>query len=114
MPGGYPVNNHHLGRPCDRKLTSSSPIAHGRVLGSPKLIQPKIGTETRRPLFPSWRYSHFELAMLSLSLGGSGSCDMVKTYFFMAGVQERLMLNMKFQADSESLVRFENHSATAI
>ena len=38
-------------------LTSSSSIDQSRVRLSPKLIVPKMGTETRRPLFPRRTYS---------------------------------------------------------
>lgn len=51
-------------------LTSSSSMTQGRVLLSPKLIHPKMGTETRRPELPSWRYSAFEFSRDSLSRAG--------------------------------------------
>ena len=39
--------------------TSSSSITQGAHLLSPKLMAPRIGTETRNPLFPNCLYSAF-------------------------------------------------------
>lgn len=33
-------------------------------------MHPKMGTDMRRPLLPSWRYSHLEFSTDSLSEGG--------------------------------------------
>ena len=43
------------------------------VLGSPKLIQPKMGTDTVRPLFPNRLYSHFDASSDCLTLMGSST-----------------------------------------
>lgn len=42
-----------------QKHTSSPSTAHGMLRLSPRLMAPKMGTETRSPLWPSWRYSTF-------------------------------------------------------
>lgn len=57
--------------------TSSSSMTQGRVLLSPKLIHPKMGTETWRPELPRRRYSTFVFSTDSLSLGGMFGVDMM-------------------------------------
>jgi len=41
------------------------------VRGSPKLIQPKMGTDTVSPLFPRRRYSHFDCSIDCRRLRGT-------------------------------------------
>lgn len=53
--------------------TSSSPIVHGIDFGSPKLMHPKIGTDTLRPLFPSRLYPH--LVFSSEVFRPTGICE---------------------------------------
>lgn len=50
--------------------TSSSPITQGKVLLSPKLMQPNTGTEMRNPDLPRLRYSHLEASRDALSRAG--------------------------------------------
>lgn len=57
--------------------TSSSPMTHGRVLLSPKLIHPNIGTETRKPDFPRLRYSHLDASREAFSWAGRSLEDML-------------------------------------
>jgi hypothetical protein len=44
-------------REKESKRTSSSSITQGSVSRLPKLIAPRIGTETLNPLFPKFTYS---------------------------------------------------------
>lgn len=46
-------------------------MTHGIQAGSPKLMAPRMGTETRRPLLPSCRYSAFESSRDFLRDGGT-------------------------------------------
>lgn len=49
-----------------KERTFSSSITHGAQSGCPKLMAPKIGTETRSPLLPNWTYSALVAATESL------------------------------------------------
>lgn len=56
-----------------------------RVRGSPKLMQPKMGTETVRPLLPRRRYSHLDCSTDCRRLRGT-SFAMVKRRGLAGGV----------------------------
>ena len=62
--------------------TSSSPATQGAHAGSPMLIAPRIGAETRNPLFPKLTYSTLLLSTLSLRESGSGGACMIAIVYY--------------------------------
>lgn len=46
-------------------------MTQGRVLLSPKLMHPKMGTEMRRPDLPKLRYSHLDASREAFRCAGS-------------------------------------------
>lgn len=61
---------------CAMELASASSMTHGCHFDEPKLIAPRIGIETRRPLLPSCLNSAFELSSDSFSVfGSSGAAE---------------------------------------
>ena len=72
-----PVASKYPSRLTTGNSTSSSPMTHGKVLLSPKLIHPNIGTEIRKPDFPRLRYSHLDASTEALSLAGRSLEDIL-------------------------------------
>lgn len=69
--------------------TSSSSITQSSHLLSPKLMHPKIGTETFRPHLPSCLYAVLEWAIDSASRGGSSFLSVILANVCLVEERER-------------------------